>query len=295
MQQDELAGLFARTMTFSNPTPPPDEQQMLPKPAEPEQQPQHAIYASSHYVPNHHVLPVRHHTVPIRFHSTPQASPEPEPAPQPFHPVVPTLSDSEIVEILNRNSIDPHSLFPSQVVLFRNADNDQRLRLLELWRISPPNLGSYDLAQEQGTWLQTTLQQEEQMARIRYERQIAEQSFAADRHVPGLSVIVEPERPASAPESRSRVSVSAEPYMTNGYELLAQREYEHSDAALQETTRYNQSTDPAYRGSGTWDKSIEDMENRYGTYEQMQMRSHEGPSQLSLNGLDEDGYVNRDG
>jgi len=282
MQQEELVGLFARTMTFSNPTPPPDEQQMLPKPSQPEPQPQAdvSVYASSHYVPNRHMLPVR-------FHSTPQASPEPEPVPLP-QPVVQTLSDSEIVEILNRNSIDPHSLFPSQVALFRGADNDQRLRLLELWRISPPNLGAYDLAQEQSTWLQTTLQQEEQMARIRYERQQAERSFSDKSQDQGLTVMVEPERPASAPESRGRTSVNAEPYMTSGYEMLAQREYEQSDAALRESTRYNQATDPAYRGSGTWDKSIAEMENRYGAYEQMNMRTNDAPPQFALNGLDED-------
>jgi len=279
MQQEELAGLFARTMTFSSPTPPPDERQTPPKPAELELQPQVAVYASTHYIPN------PRHTLPIRFHSTPQASPEPEPAPAPLQPLVQPLSDSEIVEILNRNSIDPHSLFPSQVALFRNADNDQRLRLLELWRISPPNLGSYDLAQEQATWLQTTLQQEEQLARIRYERQQAERTFVTKPQDQGLSVSVEPERPASAP---GRTSAHAEPYMTNGYELLAQREYERSDAALRESTRYNQSTDPAYRGSGTWDKSVEDMENRYGAYEQYVQRSNDAPPQLALNGLDED-------
>jgi hypothetical protein len=286
MQQDELAGLFARTMTFSNPTPPPDEQQMLPKPSEPE--PQLAVYASSHYVPN--VQP-RVHTVPVRFHSTPQASPEPEPAPQPtYQPIVHPLSDSEIVAILNRNSIDPQTLFPSQVNLFRNADNDQRLRLLELWRISPPNLGHYDLAKEQATWLETTLHQEEHMARLRYERLMTERQFGnknlhrQEDQGMSLEVIQDIERPASAPESRGRSS-AAEPYMTSGYELLAQREYERStaDAALKESTRYNQSTDPAYRGSGSWDKSVEDMENRYGSYEQSLVGSS-----AALNGLDEE-------
>jgi hypothetical protein len=291
MQQDELAGLFARSMTFSNPTPPPEQQQIFPKPSEPE--PQLTVYASSHYVPN--VQP-RVHTVPVRFHATPQASPEPEPAPQPiYQPIVYPLSDSEIVAILNRNSIDPQTLFPSQVQLFRNADDDQRLRLLELWRISPPNLGHYDLAKEQATWLETTLHQEETMARLRYERLVTERQFGNKNLQRGqqedqgmsLEVVQDIERPASAPESRGRSShgAAAEPYMTSGYELLAQREYERStaDAALKESTRYNQSTDPAYRGSGTWNKSYEELENRYGAYEQ----SCVGP-QVALNGLDED-------
>src|ERR1700749_3363819 len=104
-QQDELAGLFARTMTFSNPTPPPEETQQPRPPAEEPKK----IYASMHYVP------------PTAFsHQTPQASPEPEPRP---------LSDNEIAEMLVQHGVDPHSLFPSQVCLFRNADSDQRNRL----------------------------------------------------------------------------------------------------------------------------------------------------------------------
>jgi len=275
MQQDELAGLFARNMTFSNPTPPPDESQALPKPAESAPQPQPTVYASQHYVPNYH-------RVPIRFHATPQASPEPEPAPEPVRHIQP-LSDSEIVDILNRNSIDPSSLFPSQVALFRNADNDQRLRLLELWRISPPNLGCYDLAKEQSTWLETTLQKEEQLAKLRYERQMVERQFGSNSKEQGMSD-VEPERPSTAPESRGRISVHAEPYMMSGYELLAQREYEQSSSPLKETTKYNQSTDPVYRGSGEWAKGIQDMENRYGAFEQ----TREGSTPQALNGLDED-------
>jgi len=186
-----------------------------------------------------------------------------------------------MLDILNRNSIDPSTLFPSQVDLLRNADLDQRLRLLELWRISPPNLGSYDLAKEQATWLSTTLQQEEQMAKLRYERQMAERTLSSPPQ--------ELERPSSAPESsRNRSSVHAEPYMMTGYELLAQREYEQSNSVpLQETTRYNQATDPAFRSSGSWDKGVVDMENRYGTFEQMR-DSGSVPSSAALNGLDED-------
>jgi hypothetical protein len=266
MQQEELIGLFSRTLNFSNPTPPPEEHLALPqrKPEVVEEQP--TIYASQHYVPNRHMLPVRFFTPPAE----PQA-PQPRP-----------LSDEEIVEVLNRNSIDPQALFPSQVNLFRNADNDQRLRLLELWRISPPNLGSYDLAKEQSTWLSTTLQQEEQMAKLRYERQMSDRSL-------GAPAVQQPERPSSAPESgRSRTSTQAEPYMMSGYEMLAQREYELSNSQpLQESTRYNQATDPAFRASGTWEKGVADMENRYGSYDQM--REGGGvPNAAALNGLDED-------
>jgi hypothetical protein len=275
MQQDELAGLFSQKLNFSNPTPPPEKQYSPPAPeSKPEaNDPQPAIFASQHYVPNHHVVPIRH-SVPVRFFNPPQTTPPPQPQP---------LSDEEMVDMLQRNGIDPATLFPSQVALLRNADLDQRLRLLELWRISPPNLGHYDLAQEQATWLTTSLQQEEQMAKLRYERKITERTLSP----------VQPqelERPSSAPESsRTRLSVHAEPYMTTGYEMLAQREYEQSNSTLlQETTKYNQATDPVFRSSSaSWDKGVADMENRYGVYEEMRDGTS-APNAAALNGLDED-------
>jgi len=271
MQQDELVGLFSQKLNFSNPTPPPDKPYSTPppeiRPEAPEPQP--AVYSSQHYVPNRHV-------VPVRFFTPPQTTPEPQPQP---------LTDEEMLDILSRNSIDPSTLFPSQVALLRNADLDQRLRLLELWRISPPNLGHYDLAKEQATWLTTTLQQEEQMAKLRYERQMTERTLSP-------APAQELERPSSATESgRNRTSVHAhaEPYMMTGYEMLAQREYEQSNSVpLKETTRYNQATDPVFRNSsGSWDKGVVDMENRYGAYEQMR-DGGSVPNAVALNGLDED-------
>lgn len=132
------------------------------------------------------------------------------------------------------------------------------------------------------------------MARLRYDRMMAERQFGnkiqqrqVEDHSMSLEVAQGVERPASAPESRGRSShgSGAEPYMTSGYELLAQREYERStaDAASNESACYNQSTDPVYRGSGTWDKTVEDMANRYGAYEQSCVGA---PSML--NGLDEE-------
>jgi hypothetical protein len=264
MQQDELVGLFSQKLNFSNPTPPPDKQHFAPPPEIQNEasEPQPTQFASQHYVPNRHVLPVR-------FFTPPQTTPEPHPQP---------LSDDEMLDVLNRNSIDPSTLFPSQVALLRNADLDQRLRLLELWRISPPNLGTYDLAKEQATWLTTSLQQEEQMAKLRYERQQVERTLSPPPPQ-------ELERPSSAPNRMSH----AEPYMMTGYEQLAQREYELSNAVpLRETTRYNQATDPAFRASsGSWDKGVADMENRYGAFEQLREGGN-APNSVAFNGLDED-------
>jgi hypothetical protein len=171
--------------------------------------------------------------------------------------------------MLVQNGVDPNTLFPSQVHLLRHADPEQRLRLLELWRISPPNLGAYDLAKEQQSWLDTNLQKEEEMARLRYERMMAERSLgrgnsstdlAAQQTQEVVAEVEHPERPASAPESRS----SAEPYILSCYEMLSKREYDESVSPLRESTRYNQATDPVFRGPESWQQKSgqEELENR---------------------------------
>jgi hypothetical protein len=252
-QQDELTNLFSRTMTFSNPTPPPEEPQQRPEHFQPSipqlvEEPKR-VYASTHYIP------------PTSFaQSTPQASPEPEPRP---------LSDNEIATLLVQHGIDPHTLFPSQVSLFRNADAEQQQRLLELWRISPPNLGAYDIAKEQSSWLETTMAREEEVARLRYERAVIEAQGIG-------SPLQEISRPSSAPAGTT--AGNAEPYMTSGYELLAQREYEKSTNAGQ--VGYNQATDPVYNAQ----QGYEGMENGYGTF----AAQREGQGMSNMNGLDEE-------
>lgn len=120
------------------------------------------------------------------------------------------------------------------------------------------------------------------MARLRYERQQSDRALSAPPS--------QPERPSSAPESsRARTSVHAEPYMMSGYELLAQREYEQSNSSpLRETTRYNQSTDPAFRATGTWEKGVGDMENRYGRFMEMRDGGVGVSSAEAPTGMDED-------
>jgi hypothetical protein len=245
-QQDDLSRLFAQTMTLNPMTPPPEARMQPPppplSPVEYKPVEQQVVYTSMHYTPTRHV-------VPVRFAHTPEATPERQ---------LP-LSDEEMIYMLEQNSIDPHSLFDSQVHLLRHADPEQRLRLLELWRISPPNVGTYDLSKQQQSWATSTLEKEEQMAKIRYERLEAERnglfarsgSSMSDEMAMNIPTAPVPvlDRPASAPGVRS----SAEPYMTSGYEMLARREYEQLQLQvhpLQETKRYRQATDPAFLGYG---------------------------------------------
>jgi hypothetical protein len=235
MQQDELAQLFAANMHLSQNA---AQQQLEPVQQQQEQEiPKAIVYASSHYTHSHHVIPTRSASEPpARTH----------------------IEMSELAAILLRNSINPEQLFPSQVDLFQNADDDQRLRLLELWRISPPQgrqgypAGTdYNMSRQLYDWPPTSLAQEENMAKLRYEK--AQQEKAEQ-------------------EQRAReISTSpqvAEPYMTSGYDMLARREYEQSA----KEPSYNQATDPVYNSTGSnglWQKnvgSISDMENNYGAF-----------------------------
>lgn len=235
MQQDELAQLFAANMHLSQHA---RQQIQQPQPAPVTQQevqeaPKAIVYASSHYTHSHHVVPTRSVSEPpARTH----------------------IELSELGAILVRNSINPELLFPSQVELFQNADDDQRLRLLELWRISPPQgrqgypSGSdYNMSRQLYDWPPTSLAQEEAMAKLRYtnDQQQEEQKAGEVSTSPPV----------------------AEPYMMSGYDMLAKREYEQSA----KEPSYHQATDPVYNSSsssGLWQKvdSISDMENNYGAY-----------------------------
>lgn len=235
MQQDELAQLFAANMHLSQQA----QQMQQPQQPEPVQQqiepeaPKAIVYASSHYTHSHHVVPTRSVSEPpARTH----------------------IEMSELGSILLRNSINPELLFPSQVELFQNADDDQRLRLLELWRISPPqgrqgypSGTDYNLSRQLYDWPPTSLAQEEAMAKLRYEKQQQEEQNAREL--------------STSPQV-------AEPYMMSGYDMLAKREYEQSA----KESNYNQATDPVYNSAGQnglWQKnvgSISDMENNYGAY-----------------------------
>ena len=90
-----------------------------------------------------------------------------------------TISDSvtperpSIVDILTQNGVPPSSLLRSQLALFEQSNHEQQSRLLELWRLAPPNYtvnGGQDLADRLGEYQVMTLEQEEELAVLRYER-----------------------------------------------------------------------------------------------------------------------------
>jgi len=197
--------------------------------------------------------------------------------------------------ILGRHGVDYATLFPSQIDLFRSADASQQMRLIELWRICPPNYGERSVTQDLGP--ATTFQQEEVLAKLRYERQIMEERMSrtsnegmeTEDSMSESSATPMPMTPIQGGDSRW--SGHAEPYMTSGYESLAQREYERSSGPSKESYshfgtavgvhKYQPSTDPVYNAvteiasyhnvGGDWQKLVEHrqqaMENQYAGYQ----------------------------
>ena len=252
MQQDELARLFSANMSLSQAAPL-QTFQSHEQPVQPElsQVPKQIVYASQHYTHSHHVVPARSASEP---------------------PLKTHMEPSDMEAVLLRNDINPSLLFPSQIDLFSNADDDQRLRLLELWRISPPTgrqgypFGvDYNTSRQLYDWPPTSLAQEETMAKLRYERM--EEENAQQEH------IQQPQQQMDQSMGTASSGVhNAEPYMASGYEMMASREYEDSarttGSTLNKSTTYHQATDPVYNG-GLWQKnvgSVLDMENQYGAY-----------------------------
>lgn len=266
MQQDELTQLFSTHMSLSQNMPqqiqqqarqeePVRQQQQQPR----EQTPKQIVYASQHYTHTHHVAPARSVSEPsLKTH----------------------IDRADLARVLLRNSIDPSLLFPSQIDLFQNADDDQRLRLLELWRISPPtgrqghpDGTDYNMSRQLYDWPPTSIAKEEAMAKLRYERQQAEAQQQEE--------IRQYEQQLEQSMNLGGTS-PAEPYMASGYELMARRDYEESsrrekererERNAREANQYNQATDPVYNqtvnNGGLWQKhvgSILDMENNYGAF-----------------------------
>lgn len=305
--QEELIGLFARNMTFSNPTPPPEEPKPLVSSPLQNNSPNIVVFASQHYTPNRHVTPIRFQTPPEPTSPTQQQQKQQQQQQHQHY-----LSDEQVIDLLKQNSIDPHQLSLSQVDLFRKADVDQRLRLLELWRIAPLNLEIHNIQQEDVTWMETNLHREELLAKMRYEKLMLLRNRAGTPELRNVqeemgwgSETTEPkERPSTAPEHKAQIMQQhhAEPYMLSGYEMLMKRDYEcqvakqQEQTPLQETTKYNQAMDPVFQHpSGLWQKSFQfqqlDMENQYGTFEQMRETNQGFGScmlDLHVGGVDED-------
>ncbi|CZR51133.1 uncharacterized protein PAC_01008 [Phialocephala subalpina] len=293
--QEDLAALFQRNLSLQQPTP------VAPKEEPAVEQP--IIYSiSQHY----------HHSAHIA-------------AQQPSRPASePPQTDQLTVEIiLGRHGVDVNSLFPSQIELFKLAEAGQQMRLIELWRICPPENPGQAIAQDLGNWPSTSIQQEEAMAKLRYERQMLEERMSrtgGDQHSMGSAEDAMSDASTTAPltpiqggDGRWQTQVQgAEPYMQSGYEALAAREYEQSAWPSKDVyshfgtavggPQYNHSTDPVYKTvedihkfpnvGGDWNALMEQrqiaMENQYGTYDQQWHHNNGGVTVAGQNGEDEE-------
>jgi hypothetical protein len=179
------------------------------------------------------------------------------------------------------------------------------MRLVELWRISPPNLGGHALSQDIGTMsnVQTTFEHEEAMARMRYEQQmrVNEQQLPQfDGHEDMMSDGEQsnaPLTPIQGGDGRWSGTIQShqpEPYMASGYESLAAREYELSAQRPSKDVyshfgtavgglAYSSATDPVYKsiadihqypkGNDGWAQRSQEeqqqaMEDQYGAFAQ---------------------------
>lgn len=199
--QEELAALFSRNLVLNPELQQHVHQQQLQQRPEFEQNqftgPQAQAAAPIIYSISQHY----HHSTHI-----PRQQPEQQPPPQ-RGASEPPLSEQESCEQeLRRHGIDTAALGPSQVQLFRTGAPEQRARLVELWKICPPANREANPAL---AFTSTTMEQEEQLARLQYERQ---QQGCMNTDYAGLQ--------------SANGRWDAEPYMQSGYEELMRREAE---------------------------------------------------------------------
>uniref|UniRef100_A0A1Y1N8S6 Uncharacterized protein n=1 Tax=Photinus pyralis TaxID=7054 RepID=A0A1Y1N8S6_PHOPY len=243
--QDDLANLFSRNLTF-NPdfhlSAQKETPRQEPTPAAPVSQP--IVYSiSQHY---HHSA---HTAKPASQLSENQGQYRPQrPSSEP-----PQSEISPMEMILRSYGVDPAVLTPSQVQLFRVADDPQKLRLIELWSICPPNRAE-DIPSL--AWSSTTLDQEEHLAQMRYERQ-----HNSTMSLDGTLVQTDNGK------WTQQVSAESEPYMISG------DVYNHYGTAVG-SNRYSRSTDPVYKGPdyGQQQQQLE-MAVQYGAFEQFRNAS----------------------
>jgi hypothetical protein len=163
-------------------------------------------------------------------------------------------------------NIDPVNLTPAQLQLFRTADDQQKQRLIELWVISPPTKGA-DIPSL--AWSSTSVEQEERLAKIRFDREQEQQTMSLD---------VTPVQTADGTWAAQRPCSDTEPYMMSGYEELMRREqqrqaepravYNHFGNAIG-SRQYSAATDPIFMGPDFVRQQEQmNMATQYGAFEQ---------------------------
>lgn len=215
--QEELATLMSQHLKLDNNVNYQSQPELPPTPPQSDTQPP-MTYITQHY-----------------HHSAHQAAP------------TPPVEQTSATEKLARHGIDASVLLTSQLNLFKQAQPDQQLRLIQLWSIAPPSYGNQLLAKDLVNWPQTSMQQEEDAAQSRYMRMQAESG--------NYSL-----------EQRS----NAEPYIVQGYNVLPDGSDGTKAAGFNAPTReYNRAFDPAYQSREWWTHESQPIEHQYGVVQQM--------------------------
>jgi hypothetical protein len=189
---------------------------------------------------------------------TPQVSPQQGPITyitQHYHHSAHQAPERQTSEMLEEAGINASTLLPSQILLFKNADDEQKQRLVELWRISPPTAGKQLPPWANGNWPQSSMELEEEAARLRWEEMERDRlkNLCA---LPGYDA-----------------QNGAEPYMSGLYNDVS---------GLQKETvgqeEYKRCKDPVYNHSREWWQvgiDTEPMEHQYGLMQQMMWGQHD--------------------
>lgn len=215
--QEELASLMSQQLKLDNAVSFQNLPELPPTPPQSDNQPQ-ITYITQHY-----------------HHSSHQAAPIP--------PVEPTSASRELA----RHGIDASALFPSQLNLFKQAQPEQQIRLIQLWSIAPPQYRNQMLAKDLVNWPQTSMRQEEQAAQSRYMR-------------------MQTESGQYSPEARS----SAEPYILLGYNNQLHTNGGAAAAGFgAQSNECNRALDPAYQSREWWVHGAQPIEHQYGVVQQM--------------------------
>lgn len=248
--QEDLAGLFMRQMSMDgahqtalttrplSPSTPKPTQDVVPP----------IVYSiTQHY----------HHSSHIATNPT---SPNPAQQQQLLDRPEPEIPPGVPAEnVLMQHGIDPWTLFPSQLTLFKQADPGQQSRLITLWQISPPGYGNKQpVAQELGTG--------------------GTGGGGGCGDGGGDSMMAMDEDMSENIDNND-----AEPYVISGYESLAQREYDMSAAGRQTEpqippaepstgSQYKLANDPAYRSREWWNHSNSGQQQRQQQQQQMEQQ-----------------------
>jgi hypothetical protein len=284
---EDLVNLFTRNLSFNPYVAPPEEPSQVETPI---------IYSiTQHYHHSAHLV------------SQQPARPASEP---------PQTDQLTTEIILSRHGVDVASLSPAQITLFKTADSSQQMRLIQLWQLykNTPDSGSQAISQDLSNYQTTSFEQEEAIAKLRYERQMLEERMSRTGGDQGMdtddtmsdesSTTPMPMTPIQGGDGRWASTHVAEPYMSSGYETLARREYEQSAAPSKDVyshfgiavggPTYSHATDPVYNTiedvhkypnvGSDWQQQA--MENQYGAYAQFQ-HNHEGTMTEGYNGDEE--------